>query len=114
MTKATAMFDQVDQDGDGELDEHEFIRSLSFNPSLLFPFWHIFLFSSPHSITLFPISLIPTFPLFVFPFSFRISPFHRLLLLLTLLLPPRGCLRDPDFVLILNAPGVDPEEWDDE
>ena len=24
--KATAMFDQVDQDGDGELDEHEFIK----------------------------------------------------------------------------------------
>ena len=75
VTKATAMFDQVDQDGDGELDEHEFIRYHFFNSYILF-----------------------------FPF----------LLLLTLLLPPRGCLRDPDFVLILNAPGVDPEEWDDE
>ena len=29
MEKATAMFDQVDQDGDGELDEHEFIKSLN-------------------------------------------------------------------------------------
>ena len=28
--------------------------------------------------------------------------------------PLRGCLRDPDFVLILNAPGVDPEEMEDE
>ena len=32
MEKATAMFDQVDQDGDGELDEHEFIKSLSTLP----------------------------------------------------------------------------------
>ena len=43
------MFDQVDQDGDGELDEHEFIRSLPFNPSLLFHSLYIFFLSSPYS-----------------------------------------------------------------
>ena len=60
--KATAMFDQVDQDGDGELDEHEFIRSLSFNPSLLFHSLYIFFLSSPYSFFLlvfFSISLYP-------------------------------------------------------
>ena len=53
VTKATAMFDQVDQDGDGELDEHEFIRSLSFNPSLpVFPPFIVSSYSSSYSSSL--------------------------------------------------------------
>ena len=42
--KATAMFDQVDQDGDGELDEHEFIK-LFFSLSTMFIFFFFRIFS---------------------------------------------------------------------
>ena len=47
VTKATAMFDQVDQDGDGELDEHEFIR------------YHFIFSSSPSSSSSSPSSSLP-------------------------------------------------------
>ena len=111
------MFDQVDQDGDGELDEHEFIKSL-FSLSTLFIFFLFRIFSISFSMIttclspfLFSIFLEFNFsPVCLFSYSkCYYSPSISFSSSL-----PRGCLRDPDFVLILNAPGVDPEEMEDE
>ena len=88
--KATAMFDQVDQDGDGELDEHEFIKSLpSFSICLIFFFFRIFSLSFLMITTCLSPIFFPFSTCLLFVFSLN-SKYYNLPLHFLLLILPQG------------------------